>query len=81
MPNDKYGIIEPGEILFVDDSRKHIFGIPGHVADEGALAAGWNGVVVRSNLSATELRDIVISKIREINSDHRYECDFVPAMP
>lgn len=62
---NKYDITDPREILFVDDSRKHIFGRHGHT-DEGALAAGWHGLVVRSNLPATELRCAVIDKMHEV---------------
>lgn len=60
---DKYDIADPCEILFVDDSSKHIFGRPG-CTDEGALAAGWHGLVVQSNLSANDLRTAVTDSLK-----------------
>ncbi len=57
----KYAI-EPHEILFIDDTPKHIFGRDGH-EDEGAICAGWQGLVVQQNLPGDEFRDIVHNRL------------------
>jgi glucose-1-phosphatase len=59
----KYGIKE-NEILFIDDSIKHIYGREDH-KDEGCLAAGWNGLLVPSNLAAKELKRLVAEELSE----------------
>ncbi len=59
--HSKYAI-KPQEILFIDDTPKHIFGREGH-EDEGAIAAGWQGLVVQPNLPGDKFRDIVHKKL------------------
>jgi glucose-1-phosphatase len=54
--------VAPAEILFVDDSAKHIYGRPGH-KNEGAISAGLQGLLVPQNLSGAELKDLVEQKI------------------
>ncbi len=59
--HNKYNI-QPHEILSIDDSPKHIYGRDGH-EDEGAICAGWQGLVVQQNLPGDEFRNIVHQKL------------------
>jgi FMN phosphatase YigB (HAD superfamily) len=65
--NKKYGV-NPDEILFVDDSHKHIYGRKGFESTEGALSAGWHGLLVKQNLSVDELKESVEIKLSTIHS-------------
>jgi len=52
------------EILFVDDSEKHIVG---RNENEGALNACWQGLFVPSNLSSEHLKRHVIDKLNQLS--------------
>lgn len=57
----KYNL-RPDEILFIDDSAKHIYGRDPK-DNEGAIKAGWQGLLVPANLSAVELRRLIAEKL------------------
>lgn len=57
--------ISPGEILFIDDSEKHI---SGRNENEGAIRAGWNGLLVPSNLSVVDLCEHLTGKLQQFVS-------------
>lgn len=59
--------INADEILFIDDTKKHIHGPENH-PEEGAIAAGIHGLHVNSNLSADELRKLIMDKLKLLNS-------------
>lgn len=56
----KHYNLSPSELLFIDDSEKHIFGSKYYLG-EGALAAGLNGVHVKSNLTNSEF-ELILQK-------------------
>jgi glucose-1-phosphatase len=60
----KYNILAQ-EILFVDDSRKHIYSDE-NLGESGALSAGWQGLLVPTNLSPDELRVLIEQKLQSI---------------
>jgi glucose-1-phosphatase len=61
--------IKPSEILFVDDSKKHIIG---RNTNEGAENAGWQGLLVESNLSLSAFAESIISALETLKE--RYKC-------
>lgn len=71
----KYNI-DAGKILFIDDSKKHIYGPDGN-PNEGAIAAGLHGMCVPSNLSTAELRKALVGEIKKINSTEQVNTNFL----
>ena len=62
--NKKHGL-KPDELLFIDDSAKHIYGREEH-EDEGVLCAGWHGLLVKQNLTLDELKTEIDKKLVEL---------------
>ena len=61
--------IEPKDILFLDDSEKHIVG---RDETEGAVRAGWLGLLVPSNSSVNVLAGYLLSALKEKASELAY---------
>jgi len=54
--------IQPKDILFVDDSEKHLVGRKGR-DDEGAAITGWRTMHVPSNLPAEQFKKILAERL------------------
>ncbi len=54
--------ILPNEVLFIDDSEKHIVG---RDENEGAIRAGWHGLLVPSNSSVEILGEHLLTKLQQ----------------
>jgi glucose-1-phosphatase len=52
--------IQPSEILFIDDSKKHV---DGRNNNEGAKNAGWRGLLVKPNQSVANFSKVIIAEL------------------
>lgn len=59
--------IQPAEILFIDDSKKHI---DGRNLQEGAKNVGWQGLLVPSNLKVAAFKKEILHALQKIKQ-HR----------
>ncbi|MCL5260832.1 MAG: hypothetical protein M1561_04025 [Gammaproteobacteria bacterium] len=56
--------IKPNEILFIDDSKKHIIG---RHESEGAINVGWQGLLVPSNLPVERFSQAVVDHLKALS--------------